>query len=245
MALVGLGLVTLAVFLGALAQRLTGIGFTLVAAPILATIIGPLNGVTLCLILNTALSCVVFATTWRHVMWSRVTILSGGCLAGTAAGVLLVAALPRSALLMTVGLVTLLAVATALTTTPPRILQGRRGSLISGVVSGSMNVSAGTGGPILAVHSIADKWTPIAFVATAQVYFIGANTMALGMREPAYLQPETWIAAFLAMATGAVTGHYLARVVKQKTAFRLVIGFSLTGGTAVFLRGLWSLAEKM
>lgn len=243
MPLVALGLVTLAVFLGALAQRLTGIGFTLVAAPILATIIGPLNGVTLCLVLNTVLSGVVFVTTWKHVLWSRVAILSAGCLAGTAAGVLLVAAMPQPALLMTVGIVTLLAVATALTTSPPRILQGRLGSLISGVVSGSMNVSAGTGGPILAVHSISDKWTPIAFVATAQVYFIGANSMALLMREPPDLQPGTWIAAFAALTGGAVAGHYLARLVERRLAFRLVIACALAGGTAVFLRGVWAITQ--
>jgi uncharacterized membrane protein YfcA len=240
-----LGLVCLGVLLGALAHRLTGFGFTLVAAPILVTVIGPVDGIILCLLLNAGLAGLVLISTWRFVLWSRLTHLSLGCVAGTSLGAVLVAILPGSILTAAVGVLTVVAVGAALSSTPPRLFVGRRGSLITGLISGSMNATAGTGGPILAVHSLADKWPPIAFIGTVQIYFIGANALALLMRGPVDLPIVVWFLSFFTLTVGAVAGHFLARLITRKAAFRLVVILSFTGGLALIAKGLWALIHDL
>ncbi|GLB69168.1 sulfite exporter TauE/SafE family protein [Arthrobacter mangrovi] len=234
-----LGLTGLAVFLGSVSQRVTGLGFTLVAAPVLVLVMGPFNGVTLCLVLNAVLAAAVLCRTWRYVLWERAVQLFLGSLAGTVIGAQLVALMTAPALMVAVGLLIMLAVGLVLSGVRLRSLQGRRGALLTGLLSGGMNVTAGTGGPILAAHSVADGWAFMTFVGTVQVYFLGSNILALVMRGSAELSPAVWVSSAVALLAGATTGHFLSRAVPEKRAMRLVTGFSLAGGAATLLRGLF------
>ena len=56
-----LALLAGAILLGALTQRLTGMGFALVAAPLLVVVVGPLTGVQLLQVIGIVASSLVLA----------------------------------------------------------------------------------------------------------------------------------------------------------------------------------------
>jgi len=67
--------VAAAVFAGAVFQRLSGIGFSLVAAPVLALIGGARSGVALTNLLAVVVALVVFDTSARRVDRAKTLIL--------------------------------------------------------------------------------------------------------------------------------------------------------------------------
>ena len=72
----GLILLAVAVLLGACTQRLTGIGFALVASPLLVLVLGPTDGVHVSNVLNLAVSLVVLSQTYRNIDLQRALTLA-------------------------------------------------------------------------------------------------------------------------------------------------------------------------
>lgn len=66
----------LSVAAGALTQRVTGIGFALVSAPLLVLVAGPYQGVVLANLLSLLVALGVFASTWSQTEWRRGVLLS-------------------------------------------------------------------------------------------------------------------------------------------------------------------------
>lgn len=66
----------LGVVAGALTQRITGIGFALVCAPLLVLVAGPYEGVILSNLRELTVSLVVFVTSWRDTEWVKGLLLA-------------------------------------------------------------------------------------------------------------------------------------------------------------------------
>ncbi|MPQ98260.1 TSUP family transporter [Modestobacter sp. I12A-02628] len=231
-------LVALAVLVGAAAQRVTGLGFALVAAPLLALVAGPVVGVSLSNALAVLLALLVLVRTWRDVWWRRAVLLVACSVVGVLAGSAVTRSAPEGALRIVMGGLVLVAVALVASRRPLPLVSGRGGAVVGGVASGFMNVTAGVGGPALAVHATADRWAPATFVATAQVYFLGVNTASLLTKGLPELPVGQWLTYTAALGVGVALGHLAGRHFPPGALRPAVLALAVAGGVITLLRGI-------
>lgn len=137
-----------AVVFAAFVQGTIGVGFALIMAPLLALLepgLVPVGVLVLMLPLNLYVA-------WRErsaIDWHGAGWITAGRVAGTAAGVWVLAALSANALSLFVGLSILAAVAATLAM--PAFSPSRHALLGAGVVTGITETATGVGGPPLAL----------------------------------------------------------------------------------------------
>lgn len=234
-------LLPLAVAAGAVAQRVTGIGFALVASPLLVLTAGPFDGVVLANLLGLVVTVVVFLSSVRKVQWRRGITLAVPALLAVPPGAWVARNLPNSWLEILVGAVVLVALI-AVQARPERApFRGRFGAVAAGASSGFMNVTAGVGGPAMVLYSIATRWEQASFAATFQFYAIFVNCASLLAKGGPQLPGSTLSTAGVGLASGLLVGHVLARRVTAAQARRAVYGLAVAGAGATLLRGLVSL----
>jgi uncharacterized protein len=136
--------VAAAAFTGATCQRLSGIGFSLIAAPVLALISGPRNGVALTNLLAVVVALIVFATSARRVDRARALILIPAGLLGVLPGTLLFRLLTPGQLQVAVGTITAAGLAAVLLSARVRARRVRARRVRSGRPESGQPESAGS-----------------------------------------------------------------------------------------------------
>lgn len=229
----------LAVAVGAAAQRVTGLGFALLAAPFLVLVLGPREGVVLANALGALVSALVLTRTWRLVDWSRVRRLLAGSLVAVPLGGLVVRALPGPVLLLTVGALCTLAVTAAWFGPAWPWLGSRAGSAGSGFLSGLFSVTAGTGGPPLTIYAVSTGWAAAAFSASVQPVLLSNGLFALAVKgAPANLLLLAGCA--VAVLVGVVAGSRLGRHLSPALTLQLVLALALVGSLGAVVRGIFA-----
>jgi uncharacterized membrane protein YfcA len=212
----------LGVVAGALTQRVTGIGFALVCAPLLVLIAGPFNGVVLSNLLGLTVSAIVFITHWRDTEWKKVA-----------------RNVPAPQLMVIIGLLVIVALGAVLLSERARVLCGPGGAAVAGASSGFMNVTAGVGGPAIVLYAVSTAWEHRKFVATFQFYSIFTNGASLvakgGLPHVTLLELAL---SFGALAVGLLGGEVVSRHIDHNLARRLAIGLALTGAVFTVVKGL-------
>ncbi|WP_309132264.1 sulfite exporter TauE/SafE family protein [Brevibacterium sp.] len=238
-------LILFAVFLGALSQRVTGMGFALVCGPFLVLLLDPFSGVVLVNLCGILASSVVFARTWREVEWPSFWQLALGAILGAVPGALLAASLPVPPLQILIGSLIVVSIISSLIighighTLPAR----PAAKLTAGLLSGAMSASAGTGGPAISAYAVLTKWEHRAFAATLQPFLIvGAGfavVLKLSMDDNAWpeLDAGTWVAIVLVLAAGLSLGEWLSKRLPVSAARVTMIVLALGGGVATLIKG--------
>lgn len=225
-----------AVLLGALAQSVSGIGFVLVCGPLLVAALGPREGVRLAVLLSLLVNVAVLARTRRDVA-PRVALLL--LLPAAAATPLLAVAVraapPRLAAALAGGATVAGALALAVGLRW-RAARGAGGAVLAGLVSAAMNVTAGIGGPAVALYAQNADWPTAALRSTLQVYFLGLNVVGLASLGPPRVTAGLLGATLAALAVGLLLGARLAPRVAEPRARRLTLLLAAAGGLAVLLR---------
>src|SRR5499433_116255 len=164
----------IAVVLGALVQSGVGLGLGVVAAPVV-TLLDPALMPGSMLLAGAILPVLILAREARHTDWPGVSWALAGRVAGTAAGIWLVTAVPVQILGILVGAAVLAVVAvTALGAELPR---NRWTLLTAGVVSGTTGTATSIGGPPVALLY---QHEPGARVRASLSLFLSAgNSLAL------------------------------------------------------------------
>lgn len=245
-----LALLILACVVGGALQRVTGMGFGLVAGPFIVLVVGPLEGVLLVNLLGASSSLLIFGRVSRGVDWRRYAWLVTGSVAVSVPAALLLRNASAAALEVTVGLVVVLAMTLALVTS--RLAGGERRFpaqargplLLTGMASGIGSVAAGVGGPPLAVYAVLDRWDPRRFAATAQPFFLTNAVAALVAKLvftdasfPA-LSAWEWAAIAAAAAGGIGLGELLTPRLSREATRRVLVVLAYAGGVAALARGL-------
>jgi uncharacterized membrane protein YfcA len=137
-----------AVVLGAVVQGGVGLGLGVIAAPVV-TLLDPALMPGSMLVAGAILPVLILAREARHTDWPGVSWALAGRLAGTAAGVWLVTAVPVRALGILVGVAVLAMV--AITILGADVPRNRWTLLTAGVVSGTTGTSTSIGGPPIAL----------------------------------------------------------------------------------------------
>jgi uncharacterized protein len=234
------------VFVGALMQRTTGMGFAMVAGPFLVVLLDPVAGVVLVNACGVLSSLVVLSRTFREVRWKRVAVLAVGALLGTIPGALVTTMLPQDAVRIFIGALIIAALTVSLLGSrfAPPVRPSPTRSATAGFCSGFMSGSAGVGGPAMSVYAIMTRWDQRSFAATLQPYFVLTGLMAIIAKiafDPSavpMLPGAIWVAIVAALLLGQVAGEFLSRVLPVQTARVFMIVLAYFGGTVTVAFGL-------
>ena len=238
------GLVLGAVVLGAGMQRITGMGFALVAAPFLVLLLGPVEGVVLVNVCGAVTAGAIIFRVVRDIDWKRYAALAASALLGIIPAAFLIRLIPPAVLeisigvLLAVGLTVLLGLRCA--TLPPQL----RNVYAAGGLSGFMNTAAGVGGPAVSMFAMATRWQRESCAACMRGYCFTIGVFSLiskALTAPATfpaLPWGMWVAVAAACLAGLVLGDVAARFVPARAAQVLLIVLAYLGAAATIIRGV-------
>lgn len=230
---VHLAVAAAAVGAGAVAQAVTGFGFSLVSAPFLVAAGAAPRGVEWNLVLSAGLNLVLLARGWRLVRWADVGRLLVPAVATTVGFGYVARHADRRALTVAAGTVCLLATLLAASGWRRRRRPGAAGAVTAGGISGAMNVVAGIGGPPVVVYGLTAGWPAEVARPTLQAFFLGINAVgipSLGVTSVPPVLP-------LALVVGIVAGMAVARRLSEPAVRSTVLVIAGAGSSLAILRG--------
>ena len=192
--------------LGASVQRLTGMGFALVAVLALVLLLGPAEGVVLANCAAGVISAVGLVDGWREVRPAAMVPLVLAAACTVPAGSWTAARLPEPALLVGMGVLVSAAVLLVMRGARVPALRGVRGAVAAGAAGGFMNSSAGVGGPAVSLYAVNAGWTVREFVPNAQFYGVVVNAFSVAANGVPGLAAPVWLLAGAALAAGPAVG---------------------------------------
>ena len=245
-----LALVALSVVVGALSQRITGMGFALVASPLVVILLGPFDGVLVVNLCGVVSASLIIPRVWRHIEWRTFAWLAISAVIAIVPGSLLVTRLPGAVMQLGVGVLVIVALtATLLIRHAEHIVPARPAAIVAGAASGFMNTAAGVGGPALSIYAVIMRWPQVNFAATLQPYFVVVGTASLvtkaifsGGKLPE-LDALSWIIIVASLLVGLTLGEVLNRHISHRAARIAVIIVAYVGGTIAVIDGALSLAN--
>jgi uncharacterized membrane protein YfcA len=238
------GLVLAAVVMGAGMQRVTGMGFALVAAPFLVLLLGPVEGVVLVNVCGAVTAGAIIFRVVKDIDWKRYAALAASALLGIIPAAVLIRLIPAPVLEISIGVILAVGLTVLLVLKSATLPQRRRYLLTAGGLSGFMNTAAGVGGPAVSMYSIATRWQHKSFAATMQPYFFTIGTFSLiskAITAPAtfpVLPLAMWLAVAVACLAGLVLGDLASRHVPARAAQILLIILAYLGAAATIIRGI-------
>ena len=225
----------LAVAAGAVAQSVSGIGFTLVSGPLLVAALGPADGVRLSVALSLVVNVAVLTRAAREISWRDATLLMVPAVLATPLLARLLRDAPERASQALAGAATLLGALVLGAGVRWRAAGGRAGAVGAGVVSAAMNVVAGVGGPAVALYAANAGWPAAALRSTGQAYFLVLNVVALASLGLPAVPGGLVLACLVALAAGLLVGARLADRVPEAGARRVTLVLAGLGGLVVLL----------
>ncbi len=234
-------IVLTAIFVGAIAQRVAGLGFALLIAPFLVVILGPHEGVLMTNICGVVSSTLILTRVWRAIDWSMFRWLAIPSVFGSIPGSIAAVYFPSAPLAVTVGLIVLVALTVSLLLQRSAVVvRGNTPKVIAGFTAGVTNSMAGVGGPAVSAYALLARWPQRPFAATLQPFFalIGLVTIAAKMLIDPTQAPalDAWMWAVIGgvIVMGIYAGERLARFIRDDHArFAVVVIAFLGAGTAI------------
>lgn len=222
------------VVLGALAQGVTGMGFSLVAAPALIAVAGQQEGVATVVVLAAGSSLVPLARGWRNVRVGDGSRLLVPILLATPVVGWALRGLDHDVLAAMGGLGVLLGVGALAYGLRSTWLLRPVGAAVAGVVSAVLNVVGGVGGPPLGLYAANSTWTPPQTRSTLHAIFLAQNLLT------------AWVVGFVlpgwqllvALVVGSLLGLVLAPRLSPRVTRWAILGVSAFGGASLLLGAL-------
>lgn len=234
----GLAALAGATLLGTATQRLTGVGFALVAAPLLVLILGPFNGVLIVNVLGSLAALLVLVQVLRLVEYRRVFRLMVPAVLAIIPGAWVASVARPEVLSIVIGVLIIAALIVSLTAKKAQWLQGTWGTVLAGSLSGFMNVTSGAGGPAITAYAVASRWPQHAFAASAQLYFFGVGTVSLLAKHTVpQLSAFQWIACGTGLVAGIALGGLFAGKLSPRVGRVAVISLAFAGALALLVKG--------
>ncbi len=238
-------IVLASVLVGAIAQRIAGLGFALLIAPFMVIILGPHAGVLLVNMCGVVSSAIIVGRVWKYIDWSMFRWLAVPSLFGSLPGSYLAVVVPPAPLSVTVGGVVLVALTVSLLLQRSDVsVSGNVPKVIAGFTAGVTNSMAGVGGPAVSAYAILSRWPQRSFAATLQPFFvlIGSVTLVtkllLDPTQAPVLAPWMWAAIGLAIVAGIFAGEKLARFVRDDQARLFVVVIAFIGAGLAVIKGI-------
>lgn len=231
-------LVLAAVLVGALAQSVSGIGFSLVSGPFLVAALGAHEGVRLGVALSLLVNVVLLLRFRRDVDRRGLLLLLVPAAVVTVPAALLARSLPDRPAQAAAGGVVVLGALLLAYGVRWRAARGAAGAVVVSSVSAMTNVIAAVSGPPVVLWADNADWPAARTRATLQGYFLGLNVVALASLGPPTVGGPVVIAAAGALAAGLLLGAPLAPRVRETVARRATLALALAGGAVVLIRAV-------
>lgn len=236
------------ILVGAIAQRIAGLGFALLVSPFLVLILGPHEGVLLINICGVVSSTLIVPRVWKDIDWSMFRWLALPAFIGTVSGSFAAVNLPSAPLAVTVGAVVLVALTASLAMQRTSVVvKGNRAKAIAGVSAGLTNAMAGVGGPAVSAYALLSRWPQRPFAATLQPFFASTGAAAVLVKlliDPGQVPPLAtwmWVVIPITIVLGILAGEQLSRYIHDQHARFAVIVIAFLGAATAFTKGLMDL----
>ncbi|MDO5511354.1 sulfite exporter TauE/SafE family protein [Corynebacterium sp.] len=220
-------------------------GLGLVAGPVLAVTMGPVEGILVVNILAFLNAAATTVTVREYVDWKKFTLIASVLIIGAVPGALLVREFSPALLQALVG--ALLLIALAVTTFGKKYVPevtGTAPAVVAGIAGGFMNTLAGIAGPAITVYAQASRWAQQSFAATLQPIFMVAGAISFGIKlllGAGDLSDTSWLVwpvGIVGMAVGLWLGVTLSEKVSRPRARTLALLLATAGGVTALVRGL-------
>jgi hypothetical protein len=238
-----------AILVGAVTQRIAGMGFAMMVAPFVVLALGPAQGVVLVNLCGAAVAAVTMLSLRRDIRWPTFGWLTGSSLVGIVVGGLVVRSLDVPLFQVLVGTVLVLAVAASVLVARTSLrVSGRRWAVAAGASTGALVAAAGIGGPPMTIYAVLSRWEQRSFAATMQPYqaavSLVAVTAALVAAPSSWptLTGGAWLVVAATIGVGLVGGHLLSRVVTPGVGRVVVVVLALLGAVITVATGIAGLA---
>tara|TARA_R110002124_G_scaffold77920_1_gene208296 strand:- start:1068 stop:1808 length:741 start_codon:yes stop_codon:yes gene_type:complete len=244
-----LALVALSVLVGALSQRITGMGFALVASPLVVILLGPFDGVLVVNLCGVVSAALIVPRVWRNIEWRTFAWLVIPAVIAIVPGSLLVTRLPGPITQLSIGVLVIVALtATLMIRRTTFVAAARPAAIVAGAASGFMNTAAGVGGPAISIYAVMMRWPQVKFAATLQPYFVVVGTASLVTKSLfsdgalPQLDALSWLVIVAALIVGLVLGEVLNSHVSHRAARIAVVIIAYVGGAVAIIDGALALA---
>ncbi|MGN0096390.1 MAG: sulfite exporter TauE/SafE family protein [Corynebacterium sp.] len=237
----------LAVLVGAVLQRITGMGVGLVAGPVLSVALGPAAGVTVVNGLSTVNAVNNAWAVRARTDWRRFSFLAGGLVLGSLPAVFVVLVTDGPWLLVTVGILVLAALGGTLFQ-PEKARLSERSVLpmvLAGAAGGFMSTVAGIAAPAFTVYARLTGWDYRDFVATLHPVIVIANLLSFVLKIVIFggvdvggLPVWLWILAVAAIFVGAWFGDRLYDRISSEGTRKLATLLAFAGAVTLVVNGV-------
>ncbi|MDD9206932.1 sulfite exporter TauE/SafE family protein [Georgenia sp. 10Sc9-8] len=243
-AVLSIVLVVAAIAAGTSMQRVAGMGFAMISAPMLVLLLGPREGVLLVNLAGALTSALVMSRVWREVEWRRLGVLAPTGAVGVLAGAVVAARTPAALLEVVVGSLIALGLTAVLLARRATPVRGNPITVLFGAVSGASSVMAGTAGPAMSVYAVLVRWDQRRMAATVQPFFVVialGSVVAKSVAGPATLPDFSiamWAACLAAALGGLAVGELVSRRVAARAARRLTFVVAYLGSLSTIVHGV-------
>lgn len=232
----------LTVFIAGVTKGLTGFGFSLFAAPVLVVLLGPRTAVPIIVLLNAFTNVVLFAGVRQSAGIRRISPLIIAGIATVPAGMLLLLILDVGIIKLIVGVaIVIFAIAFLIGFRRP-IENEKRGLVVAGLISGTLNGVISTGGPPVILFMTNQGLSKTVFRARLITYFLFLSLATI----PIFLAGGllSWdifrqFALYLpALLIGAFAGDRLLQRVPEHAFRNVTLVIVICAGVVAVLSGL-------
>lgn len=239
---VAVGTLAAAVLAGSAAQAISGLGFSLVAVPLVVALVGPADGIRLCVLISMALNVALLARDPGAVRWRPVAALLAAASVSAVLVGLVAAELSGDVSSLAAGVAIVLGVALIASGRRAPRLTGLGGALAAGTAAGAMNVLASVAGPPVVLWAGNRDWPARTTRVSLQAFFAPLNVVTLVVLGFPHLGVAVLVSCVLAMALGTALGLRLADRIADAKARQVTLAVAAAGGASLVVAGVIGLA---
>lgn len=239
------------ILIGAVNQRIAGLGFAMLVSPFLALILGPATGVLVMNALAMTSSLLVLARVRSAVDWSIFAWLAPAALVAVPVGAFFAARSNEAVLFVVIGSISIAAIVVSLVVRRLEAhVSGSAALAVTGGAAGLTNSIAGMGGPPLTAYAILSDWPHRSFVATIQplLALMGATAVVTKLFIFPITTPDwawwMWAASITALVGGVALGERIDQKLRPHIVRRWLIVVALVGAATVLIRGVVMLTAR-
>lgn len=239
----------MAVFIGAIAQRIAGLGFALLISPFLVILLGSHGGVLMVNVCGLVSSAMIMFRVKKDIDWSMYRWLAIPAVCGSIPASVAAVYLPAGPMAVVVGVIVLVALTVSLLMQrTPVTVTGNAPKAIAGFVAGVTNAVAGVGGPAVSAYALMARWPQRQFAATLQPFFVTIALVTLTSKlslDASQMPPFAawaWGLVALMIIIGIYTGEKLQRFIRDDQARAAVVILAFFGAAAALVKGIFDLA---
>lgn len=234
-----------AIFIGAVAQRIAGLGFALLMAPFLVILLGSHGGVLMVNVCGLISSGLIMLRVWKDIDWSMYRWLAVPAVIGSIPASVAAVYLPAAPMAVVVGGIVLVALTVSLVMQRTSVtVTGNVPKAVAGFVSGVTNAVAGVGGPSVSAYALMSRWPQRPFAATLQPFFVTIAIVTLTAKlslDPGRMPPFSpwaWALIVVMIVGGIYAGEKLQRFIRDDQARAAVVVFAFIGAGAALIKGI-------